>query len=637
MSDLNIAKPTNEPKIDDKAVTINVLKSRTDADLRATFQAIQKSFGIQTPDFYHKLGDLMLSNQTFSVSSFKERFLNLINEYSQGVVYQGQSGGQTRSTNDIGSLGVEENKKTNKSYINYSTNNSKSLIPESDPASTFNFPLNKTTADERLLSVKTIDATQVKTTSSSTNILIDNAINSILELANRTGTSNNIDIFLYNTLPYIAGGAISSYATTIATAVTTANGGPNFLNPSSSKLTPADLMGAAYGVITGNQNPLGLLGTFAYYTPEELVYLTLANFYTLHIRRGISIKDMSTGGMIFTPNVILSKPEVQDAANKITSPDLYNLINLFIYDSDNKLNYSDVARQDIIKLPSAIEAKDATTIIKNKDGSTRKETISYNGETFDDIERQTKEWKGLWKIGCLYIWPLDKTVAEPKIIPFEFNPIITEGDVAARYQSQAILSRIGELQSYVGTASLTITLSTSYYTLGEMNNEPNIDSFGNPSQLDHLNYFNLENLQKIELAYRSLTLPFFYQNSSIDSGYKYVRPPLVKVIMGDYKQVESENTVYANLLNYPYAVIKDKFSNIGEHKFRRYKTFICTSARIGKPEEFPYYITQMKGIVDTMGYTVDLSLTEVSPSYIQALPSFKDFYDAATPTTPRSK
>ena len=164
-----------------------------------------------------------------------------------------------------------------------------------------------------------------------------------------------------------------------------------------------------------------------------------------------------------------------------------------------------------------------------------------------------------------------------------------------------------------------------------MNNESNPDSYGNPVQLDHLDYFNLENLQKIELAYRSLTLPFFYQDSSIDSGYKYVRPPLVKVIMGDYLQAESENTVYSNLLLYPYNVIGERFSNIGDQKFRRFKTFICTSARIGRSEEFPYYTTQMKGIVDTMGYTVDLSLTEVSPSYIQALPSFKDFYNAATP------
>jgi len=381
----------------------------------------------------------------------------------------------------------------------------------------------------------------------------------------------------------------------------------------------------------GNQNPMGLPGTFAYYTPEELVYLAIADFYTLHIRRGISIKDMSTGGMVFTPNVILAKPEVQEAANKASSPDLLNEINSYIYDSNNKLTEVDIDRLDVIKLPSAIEAKDATTIIKNKDGTTRTEKITYNGKTFDEIEKQSKAWKGLWKIGCLYIWPVDKTVADPSVIPFEFNPLIAEGDVAARYQSQAILSRIGELQSYTGTSSLTVTISTTYYALGEMNNESSTDTYGNPIQLDHLDYFNLENLQKIELAYRSLTLPFFFQNTSIESGYKYVRPPLVKVIMGDYNQAENENTIYSNLLNYSYDVIGSRFSNIGDNKFRKYKTFICTSARIGRPEEFPYYISQMKGIVDTMGYTVDLSLTEVSPSYIQALPSFKDFYDAATP------
>ena len=156
--------------------------------------------------------------------------------------------------------------------------------------------------------------------------------------------------------------------------------------------------------------------------------------------------------------------------------------------------------------------------------------------------------------------PYFGTVLDPWDVDIFFD---AEGDVAARYQSQAILSRIGELQSYTGTSSLTVTLSTTYYALGEMNNEPNPDSYGNPPQLDHLDYFNLENLQKIELAYRSLTLPFFYQDSSIDSGYKYIRPPLVKVIMGDYLQAESENNIYSNLLLYPYDVIGERFSNIG--------------------------------------------------------------------------
>jgi hypothetical protein len=83
------------------------------------------------------------------------------------------------------------------------------------------------------------------------------------------------------------------------------------------------------------------------------------------------------------------------------------------------------------------------------------------------------------------------------------------------------------------------------------------------------------------------------------------------------------------LLLYPSAVIGDKFKNIGENKFRKYKTFICTSVKIDKsPETYPYYIAD--GYVkDTMGFGIDLSLIEVSPSYAQSLPSFLKTYNAA--------
>lgn len=151
--------------------------------------------------------------------------------------------------------------------------------------------------------------------------------------------------------------------------------------------------------------------------------------------------------------------------------------------------------------------------------------------------------------------------------------------------------------------------------------------------LQYLSYFSLQQLQKIELGFRSLTLPFFSDQSSIETGYRYVRPPLIKIIMGDFNAVDDEtdpgNSPFSNLLRYPSAVIESSFSNIQGIKFRSYRTFICTSLKIGKElENTPIYVKD-KMIKDTMGFTVEMNLVEVAPSYVDALPSFANFYNNA--------
>jgi len=673
MSDLNIAVPNNAPpSTKPKAVEINVLKSSAVEDLRATFTEIQNTFNIQTPDFYNKLGDLMLSSQTFSVSSFKSRFFNLLNEYSNGVVMNGEEAAvfegianpktgepvdgelgqvtnpktgepvdgelgqitnpktgepvdgelgqitnpKTGKTVDgelgqvtnpkagepvDGELGQVTNPKTGKTYVEYKSYTSLPLTPETNSVQSFDTPQERKSSDEQKINVTPAEPKDI---AKSSNILIENALENLWNLANRTKTINNIDIFLYNTIPLLAGGAMASII---------------------SGVTPTEKMTLPI------KQAINLFMAGKYFTPAELAYLAVASFYTLTLKRGISIKDLTTGpGIEFSPNITMSKPENIIAGKRSTSRE-YRLSYL---DKDEERDSFQSTNKGIGKsttlTPSKIDLDLSTYrtnwAFKSGDGTKDVDIIS--------LEEEERKARGIWSIGCIYVWPIDREIGKntisPSVIPFEFNPAIGEGDVSARYQSMAILSRIGDLQSYTGTNSLSVSVSTSYYALGEK--EADIPNPSTPAQLSHLSYYSLERLQKIEQGYRSLVLPYHGEDSQVDkdTGYRYVRPPLVKIIMGDYREAESETSnPYSNLLLYPSAVIGDKFKNIGDNKFRKYKTFICTSVKIDKsPETYPYYIKD-NYVKDTMGFGIDLSLIEVSPSYAQSLPSFLKTYNAA--------
>lgn len=659
MSDISLQKTGLEPKTLSKVIPINILKSNTDKDLRAGFEAIAKAFNIKTADFFVKLGDLMLSSSSFSASAFQERFFNLIKQYSQGVVYtpegrpfspeilnlkeeftikevvhEGSKNGskilpfdQNIKKKDIVILNSSpEISKNNLEIQSSSDQIKKRNIELITPDSGFlkvNSDIQLTSLDQKdfrkdiSLNSPSLDPSKVDSNiqltsadqkdikSESIELNLDKIISDLVFLANRTGTAGRIDVFLYNLIPYVAFGAFSQVASQIGTAISTLSGSPNFANPTGTKFTAADLASSAAGLILGQNKAFGLFETnplanpMSYFTISELAYLAAANFYSLHFKRGISIKDLTTAPSFeFYPSVILAKPEFDNALTKILSESLS--FNLYNYLSKNNWIWTD-------------------------------RTGVTNRTTLEDLIKETKTNRGLFSVGCVYIWPVDNSVGNPTIIPFEFNPIIAEEGVSARYQSMQILSRIGELQSFVGTSSLAVSLNVSYLALGETENET-------WNELEHLKYFNLSQLQKLELGYRSLVLPFFTSDKpteQISQGYKYVRPPLVKIIMGDYREVENEgNSPYSNLLLYPQAVIGNKFNNIGDQKFRRFRTFICTSVRINKSfDDYNLYIKDGY-IKDTMGFGVELNLIEISPSYAQSLPSFGDFYNAANLLAP---
>jgi hypothetical protein len=576
-------------------VDINVAQDTPVTDLRATFQAIAKAFNITTADFFVKLGDLMVSSSTFSASAFQQKFFGLINQYSNGVVYTGQPG------NEVPAI------------LSTSPNN------KNAPAMTQPVVTPRTSAQEVQLPSQHIQPNTVK--SPANEVDIATTANNLFQLANRTNTAYTISIFLYNTIPYIA---FSTLAGLAASAQAFA------ANPVQSLVsTASQVYGSGFNLDFGK-----------YFTPAELIYFAAANFYTLTYQRGISVKDLTTGpSVVFSPNIIIQRnfgAIYRSGTTNIGTADTL----MQNYLSNVPVPQKDLTGRDNTNVTINISYSTATATPTHAmiDGTTKNQNTNATGGSniswgknadgtnvdFNTMERSMADYRGLNLIGCVYVWPVDPNAGSPARIPFEFNPKIDEGDMAARYQAQSILSRIGDLQSYTSTASLNVQLSTVYYALAEYDGD-------NSPQLDYLSYFNLQQLQYIELAYRSLVLPFFTQNEDITNGYRYMRPPIVKVIMGNYQHAEDDDSSaepYSNLLRYPDNVIgPSRFANISGIRFRNFRTFICTSVKIDKNfENFNIYHDNTYGIKDTHGYEVSMNLTEVSPSYIDSLPSFADFY-----------
>jgi len=252
----------------------------------------------------------------------------------------------------------------------------------------------------------------------------------------------------------------------------------------------------------------------------------------------------------------------------------------------------------------------------------------------------------IWQIGSLYIWPIDQPADKslnPAWVPFEFNPTIEESSRGARYQATQILSRMGDLQSYTGTDGLTITFSTQYVPTSrkwsEVTNEQR-EQFHD----SWVSTFDMVTIQYIEMAYRSLVMPY-YREANTSNGTLYTKPPLIKIIMGDKDEVQnperlSDNQPFYNLLCYPNEIVdredvlQSERNLMGEGAYRHFRTFVVTSVQILKNlNEQPLFIEKGSGetpyLKDTMGFTVNMTLVEISPNYMDVLPNFTHYYGAA--------
>ena len=229
-----------------------------------------------------------------------------------------------------------------------------------------------------------------------------------------------------------------------------------------------------------------------------------------------------------------------------------------------------------------------------------------NKENESDINTGIKDsfrsvdYRNNYNLGYMLIQPVVPNDKYPVFkIDFEFNPKISEGSIRANYSALSILNRIGDLQTYTGTSSVTPQLDLKYRVL----------SSDNTKGISWMSKWTLEYIQKIELALRSLVVP-----SLMDNNERSTRPPIIRVNLGSY----------SNIFQFPNML----------HGGQRYRYFVASSVDIdknydngfyfGEETDFGYYAR------DTMGFDAKISLIEVKRSYFTRYPSFNDYYDAVT-------
>tara|TARA_Y100000310_G_C20701027_1_gene829901 strand:- start:86 stop:2605 length:2520 start_codon:yes stop_codon:yes gene_type:complete len=479
--------------------------------------------------------------------------------------------------------------------------------------------------------------------------------------------SAGIDVFLYNLIPYAAGSTIYGVAKDIEGSIKKASSG--------------DALGAISSIAEGAGSLLGTAAEAAskakYFTLGEIAKLLgMSNFFSLPGWRGISIKDMSFApGTPFSVETVEARNYFDEDGNTIRfgnldkrgkqpSDELFETItdqskemSFNVPDERNRengrwlpMNLRD-ANFDMLTDIDRLK-ENFTTVIDLRETETTdyivyKESEDRNSLSKQGVEDRLRRNTNVWQVGSIYVWPIDQEEGiSPVWIPFEFNPTIEESTRSARYEATQILARMGNLHSYTGTDSISVTITTRYTPLARK-----WEDLTNAEQErfkdSWMSVFDMVSIQNIEMALRSLTMPSFSSASGIDSGYKYSKPPLLKIVMGDKNRVQagemmSHNTPFSNLLCYPQELIQgDVLQSESFTGQKRFRTFVATGVQItkdlnttplliedrieraGDNNETPY-------IKDTMGFDVTITMIEVTPNYMDVMPNFSHYYGAAS-------
>jgi hypothetical protein len=445
----------------------------------------------------------------------------------------------------------------------------------------------------------------------STEINVDRMVETLQNASRASRTSQNVlDLTLYNLIPYALSSAVSSAT--------------RFLENFDGDLNLNEVPSAILNIFNTGKTALSSLNKIKYFTLAELGLLATANFATLQFTKvgEITIKDLLIG-----PSIPFSEAGNTLRINSVFGEKKLKTKKYFlgIFDTDPEIQ--------AIKTKSGDKVQINLSNLKNE---YMIERVRSDDQTLFD---RLKSKSDSFKIGSIYVWPIvdSSENVTPKHIPFQFNPVISDGGQSARYESMSILSRLGNLQSYVGTDSLNITLTTKYIATSYKVNDEN--KFSDSHKDGWLGLYDMRTVQLIELAYRALILPYFTPNST-DTGYKYFKPPLVKVIFGDHSggkldEISIQNRPFSNMLVYPKDILEIQGASrlTGQPNFRYFRTFIVTNVTIQKNlEETPIFIDINDGYLakDTMGFEVNLSMIEVTPSYADVQPGFYEYYKVIT-------
>ena len=223
-------------------------------------------------------------------------------------------------------------------------------------------------------------------------------------------------------------------------------------------------------------------------------------------------------------------------------------------------------------------------------------------------------------LGGLYIEPYySGGNISADFIPFEFNPIINDGGLQAKYQTEELLGRLLSVRSYISTDSNSVTIDTKYLATSSPADNKRL---GN-DPFEWQENWTPEVLREIEKKYRKLVYPFI-------SGNIFVRPPIVRIKLG-YGRVggESHSNRVSTLFSYPNTdgALEVTMNLEDATKEKRY---IVTNVSINpiSQDDFAnaYFIEptgKSSGAVSyRRGFSVNLTLMETTKNFLDTVPNY---------------
>lgn len=247
-------------------------------------------------------------------------------------------------------------------------------------------------------------------------------------------------------------------------------------------------------------------------------------------------------------------------------------------------------------------------------------------------DRVNSKFRG---IGGLYIEPFySNNVLNCFEIPFEFNPIISGDSMSAKYNTEAVMSRLLAVRSYAGSEVGDLTLETTYVVTTEANNKSD-----NPWLNGWMSDWTPEKIRQIERQYRSLVLPYIDNKT-------FIRPPIIRInLRGEkfdkFKEIYNqsnfintsssetidlspEDSTVGDLFKYPSNVAKVT-DNWGDKT--RDKRYIATNVSFQNIDDSfgTAYRYDENGDVLRYGFKVTLTLAETTKNFLDFIPNYKDY------------
>jgi len=329
-------------------------------------------------------------------------------------------------------------------------------------------------------------------------------------------------------------------------------------------------------------------------------------------------------------------------------------------DAVNKLKY--LTNEEILRLallsPATMDQRGISVKLRTRENiTTNPQEFEGNidldfgekKENYGKKKRMLEKTKGDANLlGGLVIRPIDSAISNTKTIflPFQFNPDISEGSIAAQYESIQILGRVGNLYSYLRTDLPELTINLKYMVTAK----DSADKYsGNDYGKSWMKQYTPSYLKKIETMFRSIALPQFTNGGN---GEVYLAPPYINVIFGQFGKELYDANPANGIDGFSQSKSVEGSANLSFYKPNNggkgfsLKKFICTSVNIKKDYNTNPIIHQKNewtkerlndeslqsdnGNYDSIMFDVSISLQEVTPSYENYYYDFYDYYKSYT-------